>query len=127
MAVLRHKLAWAGRARLWRTPFPETIAGRMLARMEPGAWYGRGDLVNLVGEGRSSRPIVNRMLSRGWLERVANPAWQGTTNPQRVMAEGGAEPRCGGPPGAAQPLALHVGGDRAALPPPKSRAAIRFA
>jgi hypothetical protein len=77
-----------------RRASPEgSIADRMLRAMEPGKYYGQGDLARLAGEGRSSRAKVHQvMLRKGWIEKVRNPAWCGNQFLPWEIA-GGAEPQ----------------------------------
>lgn len=60
---------------------PGSLPARMLRAMEPGQWYGRLDLVRLIGvppdKERTTRPIVNRLLQRRQIERQKNPQWDG--------------------------------------------------
>lgn len=69
------------------------IASRMLKAMEPGKYYGMGDLMRMIGESRQARgKVVQVMLKRGWVTATQNPAWDGLTlNPWEIMA--GAEPQ----------------------------------
>jgi hypothetical protein len=69
-----------------------SIAHRMLKAMEPGNWYGRGDLMRMVGADKDQRSTVKRiMMKRGWVESVPNPAYTGRRfTPQEIQA--GAEP-----------------------------------
>jgi hypothetical protein len=70
----------------------ESIAHRMLKAMEPGKWYGRGDLMRLTGADKDHRSTVRQiMLKRGWVESAPNPAFTGRRfTPQEIQA--GAEP-----------------------------------
>lgn len=81
---LKNERAASGRGR-------RPIKGAMLSAMEPGRWYGRTDLANLIGRGREARAAANMFLKRGWLTRVRN---QGSRNitPQEAMAGVDAEP-----------------------------------
>jgi hypothetical protein len=57
------------------TPFGERIIDRMVTAMDPGAWYGRGDLVRAIGGERYARGKVLEAWRAGWLERAANPSY----------------------------------------------------
>lgn len=74
-------------------PRGEGIAHRMLAAMQPGEWYGMGDLARMVGADRTARGKVHQVLvKRGWVEAARNPAYSGATlDPWEIMA--GAEPQ----------------------------------
>lgn len=74
-------------------PAGEDIASRMLKVMEPGSWYGAGDLARMVGETRQARGKVTQvMLRRGWVEAAHNPAWTSVAfSPDEI--EAGAEPQ----------------------------------
>lgn len=68
------------------------IADRMLRAMEPGKWYGMGDLMRLAGTDRSGRSKVHQVLKAGgWIEKAANPRYAGPVNPFRII-EMGEEP-----------------------------------
>lgn len=71
----------------------QDIASRMLRAMEPGQWYGVGDLMRMTGEARTSRSKVHQvLLKQGWVEAARNPAWSGRTfSPDEI--EAGAEPQ----------------------------------
>lgn len=74
-------------------PPGEDIASRMLRAMNPGEWYGMGDLVRMIGEGREARGKVHQTLvKRGWVEKARNPAYSGET-PSPDEIEAGAEPQ----------------------------------
>src|SRR3990172_9322677 len=65
---------------------------RILAAMEPGAWYGVRDLVNTTGIPRKSvcAKIYQDMVGRGWVVRGRNPAWDGrwaTRSDERRVVE----------------------------------------
>lgn len=68
------------------------IASRMLRAMEPGQWYGMGDLVRLIGASREARGKVHQVLvKQGWVEAARNPAYSGRRySPDEI--EAGAEP-----------------------------------
>jgi hypothetical protein len=70
----------------------ESIAHQMMKAMEPGSWYGRGDLMRMIGADKDQRSTVRRiMLKRGWVESAPNPAFTGRRfTPQEIQA--GAEP-----------------------------------
>ncbi len=52
-----------------------TLAHRIALAMEPGRWYGQGDLWRPAGVRRSSvKAHVPKMRRLGYLERVRNPA-----------------------------------------------------
>ncbi|MEY9506929.1 alkylated DNA nucleotide flippase Atl1 [Bradyrhizobium diazoefficiens] len=73
-------------------PPGEDIASRMLKAMEPGKYYGMGDLVRLIGEGRAARAKVHQVLvRRKWVEKARNPHWSGVV-PSPDEIEAGAEP-----------------------------------
>lgn len=70
----------------------QSIADQMLRAMEPGGWYGQGDLVRLIGAGRAERAKVHQvLLKRGWIEKARNPRWCGE-RPSPDEIEAGAEP-----------------------------------
>lgn len=73
-------------------PTGTSIVDRMLQAMEPGEWYGAGDLARMVGESREARGKVSQvMLKRGWVEVAQNATWGGPgSNLADIM--GGAEP-----------------------------------
>jgi predicted transcriptional regulator of viral defense system len=59
--------------------------------MEPGAWYGRKDIMAMTGLGRGSAAgVMDRLRKSGLLERVNNPDYRGIVPPQRAAEE--AEP-----------------------------------
>lgn len=90
-AATERTLAAIKPGRNTRRPPGEDIQSRMLKAMEPGSWYGRGDLMRMIGEIRTSRGKVNVMLQRGWLQSARNPAYSGSNPaPWEIMA--GAEP-----------------------------------
>ncbi len=63
----------------------------MLAAVQPGQWYGMGDIARMIGATRSERGRVHQvLLRRGWVEKVRNPAYRGILSPWQIMA--GAEP-----------------------------------
>jgi hypothetical protein len=69
----------------------QTIADRMLRAMQPGAWYGMGDVARLAGVHKSGRGKVHQvLLPRGWIEQASNPAFRGRLDPWQIMR--GAEP-----------------------------------
>jgi hypothetical protein len=76
----REKKRAHGRPFLW-APLPNSQPSRMAAAMVPGEWYGRMDLVRLIGvpreKERDLRGVVNVLLARGWVERERNPNWPG--------------------------------------------------
>lgn len=77
-----------------RKPKPgEDIASRMLRAMEPGAFYGMGDLMRLAGADRNGRSKVHQVLMRQkWIEKARNPAYSDRRySPGEIM--GGAEPQ----------------------------------
>jgi hypothetical protein len=69
-----------------------SVSERMLKAMEPGKWYGRGDLMRLAETDRNNRSNVHQVLkTKGWIEKARNPAWTGERlNPWLIQA--GAEP-----------------------------------
>jgi hypothetical protein len=79
------------RGNRYRPPPGQSIAERMLRAMQPGAWYGMGDIARMAGVDRSARAKVPQvLLRRNWIEKAANPAYRGTLDPWQIMA--GAEP-----------------------------------
>jgi hypothetical protein len=63
----------------------------MLRAMQPGHWYGKGDIARMAGIHKSGRGKVHQvLLRRGWVEMAKNPAFRGILNPQEILA--GAEP-----------------------------------
>jgi hypothetical protein len=75
----------------YRPPPGQSIADRMLRAMQPGAWYGMGDIARMAGVDRSARAKVHQvLLRRRWIEKADNPAFRGTFDPWQIMA--GAEP-----------------------------------
>lgn len=81
----------ASRAKHARPAAGQDIASRMLRAMEPGQWYGMGDLMRMIDESRSARSKVVGLWRQGAIERVRNPAYSGLKlNPWEIM--GGAEP-----------------------------------
>jgi hypothetical protein len=54
----------------------ERILDRMVSGMDPGAWYGRLDLVRMAGGERYARGKVLQAWRAGWLERTANPGYR---------------------------------------------------
>jgi hypothetical protein len=61
--------------------------------MEPGSWYGVGDITRALGEPRSSRGVVQQvLLPRGLVRRARNPARGVRLNPWQIMAGGDQEP-----------------------------------
>jgi hypothetical protein len=54
----------------------ERILDRMASGMDPGAWYGRLDLVRMAGGERYARGKVLQAWRAGWLERTANPGYR---------------------------------------------------
>ena len=91
LAATERTLAAARKRNSTRPAKGTDIQSRILKAMVPMAWYGREDLVRMVGADRNGRNKVNDMLKRGWLEAARNPAWGGRNlNPQEIM--GGAEP-----------------------------------
>jgi hypothetical protein len=84
------------RRRKYHRNFGWSIADRIVRTMEPGCWYGAGDLAQAVGapakQGRSR--IRQRLLRASLVERTANPEWTAThPNPWEVMAGAAVEPR----------------------------------
>jgi hypothetical protein len=73
-------------------PLPgRSIADRMLRAMQPGAWYGMGDIARMAGVDRSARAKVHQvLLRRRWIEKAKNPAFCGRLDPWHILA--GAEP-----------------------------------
>lgn len=80
-------------ARDLRRAWGDRIADRMLAGMEPGGWYGRGDLIRFAGVGRYARGKVQQyLLARGYVERARNPEWRRLPAPSEIMAGAEVEP-----------------------------------
>jgi hypothetical protein len=71
------------------------IADKILQVMQPGEWYGAGDLVRAVGAGRDARCKLGQvLLPRRRVERARNPAWStAPINPWRIMAGEVREPK----------------------------------
>jgi hypothetical protein len=47
--------------------------------MQPGKWYGRGDLIQMADLTRNDRGKVNQVLLHyGLVQRARNPEWKGT-------------------------------------------------
>jgi hypothetical protein len=90
-AVMERILAAARKRNLCR-PLPgQSIADRMLRAMQPGGWYGQGDIARMAGVDASARAKVHQvLLRRRWIEKADNSAFRGTLNPWQIMA--GAEP-----------------------------------
>jgi hypothetical protein len=84
----------AARARnLCRTLPGQSIADRMLGAMQPGEWYGMGDIARMAGVDRSARGKVHQiLLRRAWIEKAANPAFRGQLNPWEIRRGGEPEP-----------------------------------
>jgi hypothetical protein len=75
----------------YRPPPGHSIADRMLRAMQPGAYYGMGDIARMAGVDRSARGKVHQvLLRRRWIEKADNPAFRGTLDPWQIMS--GAEP-----------------------------------
>jgi hypothetical protein len=91
-AVTERSLARARERSNRYSPVPgQSIADRMLRAMQPGAWYGMGDIARMAGVDRSARAKVHQvLLRRRWIEKADNQAFRGTLNPWQIMA--GAEP-----------------------------------
>jgi hypothetical protein len=91
-ALNRNRKARGGR--LTRVPAGQGYVDRMLAAMAPGEWYGRLDLVRMIGADRPVRGKVNQvMVRKGWVERARNPAWRGVQSPQKIFAGAVPEPQ----------------------------------
>jgi hypothetical protein len=57
-------------------PFGLRNIDRQLAVMEPGKWYGRGDVVRMVGLERYARDKISIVAhQKGAVQRRRNPAW----------------------------------------------------
>lgn len=78
-----------------RSPPGQGIADRMLRAMQPGEWYGAGDLARAVGAGRGARSkVAQTLLRRRLVERTRNPAWSSApVDPWRIMAGEIREPK----------------------------------
>ena len=70
----------------------QDIASRMLRAMEPGCWYGMGDIMRLAGAQRHERGKVRQvLLKQGWVKVTHNGAHSGRRySPDEI--EAGAEP-----------------------------------
>jgi hypothetical protein len=91
LAAAERTLADTRVRRLSRAPSGGSIADRMLRAMEPGNWYGMGDIARMAGVGSSARAKVHQvLLRRGWAEKAENPAFRGILSPPDILA--GAEP-----------------------------------
>jgi hypothetical protein len=90
-AAVDRTLAEARARNLSRALPGQSIADRMLRAMQPGAWYGMGDIARMAGVDESGRAKVHQvLLRRGWVEKARNPAFRGILDPWQIMA--GAEP-----------------------------------
>jgi hypothetical protein len=70
-----------------------SIADRMVRIMEPGEWYGVGDLARALGEPRSSRAKMRQvLLARGLVSRTRNPAKREQLDPWQIMSGQEQEP-----------------------------------
>jgi hypothetical protein len=93
-AVMDHILAAARKRNLCRALPGQSIADRMLRTMQPGEWYGMGDIARMAGIHKSGRGKVHQiLLRRGWVEQAANPAFRGILDPWQIMAGGEPEPQ----------------------------------
>ena len=80
------------RARHWPKPGKRS-ADRLILSMEPGKWYGRGDLIQMADLTRSDRIKVDQVLLRyGLVQRARNPEWQGTCDGKMTKASDALEP-----------------------------------
>ena len=69
------------------------LADRLILSMEPGKWYGRGDLIQMADLTRSDRIKVDQVLLRyGLVQRARNPEWQGTCDGKMTKASDALEP-----------------------------------
>lgn len=86
-------LAEASKRNSTARPPGEDIASRMLRVMEPGKWYGMGDVARLAGIDRTGRGKVHQvLLRRKWVEQARNPGWSAQIpNPWEIHS--GAEPQ----------------------------------
>lgn len=82
---------WAAHSAAWAATRTWGLTDRIVVAMEPGGWYGRGDLIRLGGVARNSRGIANQMMDRGLLERQPNPDYRYQQSPQEIM--GGEDPQ----------------------------------
>jgi hypothetical protein len=66
-------------------PLPgRSIADRMLQAMQPGAWFGMGDIARMAGVDRSARGKVHQvLLRRRWIEKAVNPRSVASSTPGR--------------------------------------------
>lgn len=63
----------ARRARHGPQPFGASMAERMVRAMEPGEWYGMGDIARAAGVGREARgKVVQRLIPLGLIEAAEN-------------------------------------------------------
>jgi hypothetical protein len=70
-----------------------SIADRMIRIMEPGKWYGVGDVARALDEPRSSRAKMRQvLLARGLVTRTKNPAKREQLDPWQIMAGREQEP-----------------------------------
>jgi hypothetical protein len=71
----------------------QSIADRMLRAMQPGGYYGMGDIARMAGVSASARSKVHQvLLRRGWVEKARNPAFGGRPHPNPWQIMAGAEP-----------------------------------
>ena len=90
-AAAERTLASARQRNLSRALPGQSIADRILRVMQPGEWYGMGDVARMAGVGKSERGKVHQvLLRRGWVEKARNPAFRRILDPWQIMA--GAEP-----------------------------------
>ena len=90
-AVMERLLASVRERNRCRTLPGQSIADRMLRAMQPGGWFGMGDIARMAGVDASARAKVHQvLLRRHWIEKADNPAFRGTLNPWQIIA--GAEP-----------------------------------
>ena len=91
LVAIERTLAAAHARNLDRALPGQSIADRMLRAMQPGEWYGMGDISRMIGASASARAKVHQvLLRRGWVEKARNPAFRGILDPWSIMA--GAEP-----------------------------------
>jgi hypothetical protein len=70
-----------------------SIADRMIRIMEPGKWYGVGDVARALDEPRSSRAKMTQvLLARGLVTRTRNVARHEQLDPWQIMAGREQEP-----------------------------------
>jgi hypothetical protein len=93
LAATERNLAALRARNLCRALPGRSIADRMLRAMQPGEWYGQGDIARMAEVSASARAKVHQVLvRRGWVEKARNPAFRGILDPWQIMAGGEPEP-----------------------------------